>query len=662
MVDKLQVLISSTGDLENWRSAAKAVLEGFNIYGDRFEFWPALSEPPIKVCMWRVYRSDAIVFILGKIYGSIVPELGISYTHAEYKYADQLNKSIFVYLINAPDSEREPLQLKFFTEEIKNNPKRLYKLISSIEEFKEELKQSFQEEFMYRFRLVSIMKDQVKLGLFDLKQLFQKEPTENQVVEPSFEKGFILPETTGIVLSDEVEGFFAQLKELHQSNKFKEIQELAQKYEEKYKGNPKIMSIFYMADINLALDGVSIPGKRLLESFDFFESEEAKAIWPPFILKYDQANVLLALNNVPGAIKLYKEVIDEKPDFLLARVNLGNVYRKVKNYKSALKSYEEALEYGKPMELLFNIATLLIQEGEQPERALSYLEQIVVSDLHPEKNRESYYWWKAKANLLLERYPEGIAAIEEVLGNSPEEEGAWWDAAKLYVKAYRQDKHYLEPAVNFWNRFLEKLPGIGAAWAELGYVHWNLREIKDKADNCRLGINAYRKSIDLRVGDEALAWAYIGRLYLDLNEYEAASQAYKNAADLKPDEFGYSYGESLYFLRKFKEALPWIEASVKQDELNPIKWTYLGDCQGYSGHIDDAERSYLKAIELDEEGKYPKSRFELGGLYWNKRDILEAVKVWGDAVERFPDYPDVKQVRDILRGTKFESLITWPSS
>ena len=155
---------------------------------------------------------------------------------------------------------------------------------------------------------------------------------------------------------------------------------------------------------------------------------------------------------------------------------------------------------------------------------------------------------------------------------------------------------------------------------------------------------------------------YIGRLYLDLNEYEEASQAYKNAADLKPDEFGYSCGESLYFMRKFEEALPWMQASVKPNENNPIKWIYLGDCQAYTGHVADGERSYHKAIELDKDGKYPKSRFELGGLYWNNRHIEKAIKVWGDAVERFPDYPDVKQVRNILRGTKFESLITWPST
>jgi tetratricopeptide (TPR) repeat protein len=417
-----------------------------------------------------------------------------------------------------------------------------------------------------------------------------------------------------------------------------------------------------MADINLALDGFSILGARLMEAYDFFGSEEAKAIWPPFICKYNQANVLLALNNLPGAIKLYEEVIEEKPDFLLARVNLRNVYRKAKSYDSALKSYEEALKYGKPMELLFNLATLLIQERKQPERALSYLEQIVVSDLHPEKNRESYYCWKAKANLLLERYPEGIAAIKEVLGNSPEQKGTWWDAAKLYAKAYRQDKHYLEPAVNFWNRFLEKLPGIGAAWAELGYVHWNLREIKDKADNCRLGINAYRKSIDLRVGDEALAWAYIGRLYVDLNDEQEAASAFKHAAELKPDEFGYMYGESLGFLRRFEEALPWIETGVRQEKNNPMRWSRLGVSQFNLGDIDKAEGSYLKAIELDSKGEFAEPRFELGGLYWTKGDIYEAIKVWGNAVEAYPDSPYVPRVRDILKGTKFENLITWPST
>jgi len=660
VLDPLRVLISSTGDLQDERDAAEAGLKEIEILGDRFEFWPALSEPPIGVCMRRVYRSDAIVLILGKRYGSLIPDLDISYTHAEYRHADQFSKPIFVYLIKMPDSEREPRQQEFI-KEVKQK-KRLYKIVSSVEELKEEVKRSFQTELINRFRQVSMMKEHVRLKEFDPNQLFQKVLKPKYEIAPPSGKLLTPLSTTDIVLSDDLDEAFKTLIELHEEKKDNLIHALALKYEAKFKKDPRITNTFYISDINLAIDGFLISNERLMEIFDFFGSEEAKSIWPSFIIKYNKANILLILKNYPGAIKLYKEVIAEKPDFLVARVNLGNAYKKAKDTEAALKCYEEALAFGKPFELLFGLATLLIQEEREPEKALSYFNQITVSDMHPGGIYSSYYWWKAKVHYLLKQYPEGLAAIEEVLRSAPNEEGAWWDAARLYVRAYREDKRQLEPALGFWNRFLKKLPGIGAAWAELGYVHWKLREIKDREKNCRLGIQAYKRSIELGVGDEALAWAYIGRLYENLGELVESAESYKKAADRNPEEFGYMYGESLAFLRKFEEALPWIEAGVKQDEKKAIRWSRLGICQFNVGEIKEAEKSYLKAIELDSDGRYPEPRFNLGGLYWNKEDIINALKVWGEAVERFPDYPDVRQVREILTGAKLDHLIEWPNT
>jgi len=73
------------------------------------EFFGARHTRAIDTCLEEVRRSDIIVVVVGHRYGTIVPELGISYSEAEYRSAFEQNKPCLVYMRD----ENVPILPKF---------------------------------------------------------------------------------------------------------------------------------------------------------------------------------------------------------------------------------------------------------------------------------------------------------------------------------------------------------------------------------------------------------------------------------------------------------------------------------------------------------------------------------------------------------------------
>jgi hypothetical protein len=62
------------------------------------EFFGARADMPIETCLEEVRRSDMLVVVVGHRYGSLVPDLGISFSEAEYSEGYRLGKPCLVYL------------------------------------------------------------------------------------------------------------------------------------------------------------------------------------------------------------------------------------------------------------------------------------------------------------------------------------------------------------------------------------------------------------------------------------------------------------------------------------------------------------------------------------------------------------------------------------
>lgn len=99
MKKSLTIFVSSTfADLVNEREGVVEAITRLQHQYDSMEFFGARSERPIETCLAEVRRSDVLVVIVGHRYGSIVPEMGISFTEAEYNEGHRLGKPSLVYL------------------------------------------------------------------------------------------------------------------------------------------------------------------------------------------------------------------------------------------------------------------------------------------------------------------------------------------------------------------------------------------------------------------------------------------------------------------------------------------------------------------------------------------------------------------------------------
>jgi len=85
-------------DLSEERGAVLDAIQRLQLQRGSMEFFGARPERSIKTCLDEVHKSDILVVIVGHLYGTLVPGLGISYSEAEYAEGYRLDKPCLVYI------------------------------------------------------------------------------------------------------------------------------------------------------------------------------------------------------------------------------------------------------------------------------------------------------------------------------------------------------------------------------------------------------------------------------------------------------------------------------------------------------------------------------------------------------------------------------------
>ncbi len=119
MDNSLTVFLCSTFvDLATEREAVLDAIRKLQLQHDSMEFFGARSDQPLETCLAEVRRSHILVVIISHRYGSIAPDLGISFSEAEYTEGTRLRKPCLVYMLdeNVPvlpkHIERDPDKLR----------------------------------------------------------------------------------------------------------------------------------------------------------------------------------------------------------------------------------------------------------------------------------------------------------------------------------------------------------------------------------------------------------------------------------------------------------------------------------------------------------------------------------------------------------------------
>lgn len=109
----MQVFIASVeGDYLDRREAAAAAIRSVDGEVLRAEDLGALPNTPQQACLAAVRQSDAVVLVMGAIYGA-QQSSGLSATHEEWKEAEREGKPVLAFIEKVGEGQREPLQIAF---------------------------------------------------------------------------------------------------------------------------------------------------------------------------------------------------------------------------------------------------------------------------------------------------------------------------------------------------------------------------------------------------------------------------------------------------------------------------------------------------------------------------------------------------------------------
>lgn len=137
----------------------------------------------------------------------------------------------------------------------------------------------------------------------------------------------------------------------------------------------------------------------------------------------------LQLGQPDQAERAYGELLKARPDSLLARLQLGQLYESRQRYPAAREEYQELLRRDSThAEARYRLAYVLLQE-KRPEDAKTHLEQLLAQRPGEVQAR----WLLASQYVVEHRGPEALAQAEAILRLDPTHVPANWLAGHLRV-------------------------------------------------------------------------------------------------------------------------------------------------------------------------------------------------------------------------------------
>src|SRR2546425_8762489 len=180
-------------------------------------------------------------------------------------------------------------------------------------------------------------------------------------------------------------------------------------------------------------------------------------------IKKAQAQALFLANDIDLAGKMYEDLIKTEPDDGIARLRLGQIYRRQMKYDLARQNLQKAAQaFPDSIEVQFNLVLLDRDEG-RIEDALKLANSLLKKTekangryTEAEKqNRRVFLINQAILNQALGNYNEAVHTFTEVKSLSNEKDGR---VDALIVETYRLGKN-LDKALQHTNQALLETPG-----------------------------------------------------------------------------------------------------------------------------------------------------------------------------------------------------------
>ncbi|MDF1865385.1 MAG: tetratricopeptide repeat protein [Saprospiraceae bacterium] len=263
------------------------------------------------------------------------------------------------------------------------------------------------------------------------------------------------------------------------------------------------------------------------------------------------------------------------------------------SYQEAIDKQQKALEYQEYAPYVLNELGVLHTRLKASEEAVGYYEKSI--EMAPE-------WGLPYVNLCLEYY-------------------------------YSNNQ---EKAIETGNKAIELMPDYPQLYNLLAWVYGNFRgEYRDKR-------TWTRKGVELK-DDFLFDTDNISTLAQKKSKFEQSIILLKKAVEIDSN-FASAHanlGDVYSQINLVEPAIYHLKKSVQIDSTKELTYAFLGDALTINSEYEEAEKAYLRAIQLSEKsGSNRKSLWlnSLGITYysWGKDD--EALKVYKEAIELSPSY------------------------
>ncbi|GAB1260006.1 DUF4365 domain-containing protein [Aurantivibrio plasticivorans] len=444
------------------------------------------------------------------------------------------------------------------------------------------------------------------------------------------------------------------LDELYHAGKDQIISNSFDQFLVELSSHPEDMLTAYMAEINLGINGVEINEDRIRTGIEEIIKVIELECFELGSLLYSMGNGWLALKEFERARDAYNNALVElsRPELsnLSAQCykNMGSVMEHLSDDESvALGFYQRALELSPQLSEAHFAMALCYRKKQDFSKVLEHLDQVVF--IRGSNDRSlSLQGWRVEALFNNGDSDAAFREINALISNVGQSRWVWSWCARQVMVFGRDSIKSSKKAISFWNLYLQE----------------NSRSMEAKQERllCLLNIRFHGEEIDfdfetfknqtlevIEDGDVNIAFWLdrVGHWAQCDNDWIEAEANYRKAFDLEPELYGYCLGTALNFLGEFEEAFPILLEQAENHHPDAKSWFQVAvACEG----LDDFPGclfAYHKAIDLDPH--YDLAWFNLGGQYWNLGAEEEAMKIWKEAVTRFPDHDLTKELQQNFR-------------
>ncbi len=338
-------------------------------------------------------------------------------------------------------------------------------------------------------------------------------------------------------------------------------------------------------------------------------------------IKKAEAQAAFLADKIDDAAKIYEDLLKTEPDDAIARLRLGQIYRRQMKYDLAHENLQKAAEaFPDNIEVQFNLVLLDRDEGHL-EEALKLANDLLkktekANGRYSEtekQNRRIFLINQGILNQTLGNYNEAVRTFQDAKTLTNEKDGRM-DA--LIIETYRISKN-LDKALQHTEQSLSASPNS----RQLQMLHADLIAERGKVDE---GIKALQQ---LQKGnDEDLdVLSAMVSVYQRAKRFDDAQNVLNRAIQRFPNE------EQVFFLqgsiyekqKKYNDAEKAFRKALELQKDDPAVLNYLGFMFADRGiHLDEAEMMTQKAIQSDPtNGAYLDS---LGWVYFKQNRLDRA--------------------------------------